>query len=59
MKFENIGIRKFFFTGTMEELFAEEYLNLDYKKNNIYNRHVVYALSKLWTRKSLTIQYQQ
>ena len=53
---ENIGIRKFFFTGTMEELFAEEYLNLDYKKNNIYNRHVVYALSKLWTRKSLTIQ---
>tara|TARA_X000001036_G_C20646546_1_gene793255 strand:+ start:327 stop:1283 length:957 start_codon:yes stop_codon:yes gene_type:complete len=53
---QNLKVEKFIFTGTMEELFAEEYINLDYKKDKIYNRHVIYALSKLWTRKSLEIK---
>ena len=50
---EKLNIEKFLFTGTMEEFFAEKYLCLDYEKDSIYNRHVIYALSKLWTRKAL------
>ena len=50
---EKLNIQKFLFTGTMEEFFAERYLGLDFKKDTIYNRHVVYALSKLWTKKAL------
>jgi len=50
---QSLGIKKFIFTGTMEELFAEEYINIDYKEETIYNRHVIYALAKLWTRRSL------
>ena len=50
---QSLGIKKFIFTGTMEEFFAEEYIGLDYKKDTIYNRHVIYALAKLWTRRSL------
>ncbi len=52
---EKIGITKYIFTGTMEEFFAEEYLNLDHNKNTVYNRHVIYALAKLWTRRRLEI----
>jgi len=50
---EKLNIEKFLFTGTMEEFFAEKYLGLDFKEDTIYNRHVIYALSKLWTRKAL------
>jgi len=50
---EKLNIKKFLFTGTIEEFFAEKYLGLDFKKDNIYNRHVIYALSKLWTKKAL------
>ena len=57
--FENsksLGIKKFIYTGTMEEFFAEQYINLDYKQDSLYNRHVLYALAKLWTRRSLKIK---
>ena len=50
---EKLNIEKFLFTGTMEEFFAEKYVGLDFEKDSIYNRHVIYALSKLWTRKAL------
>jgi nucleoside-diphosphate-sugar epimerase len=50
---EKLKIEKFLFTGTMEEFFAEKYLGLDFKKDTVYNRHVIYALSKLWTKKAL------
>ena len=54
---EEIGIKKFIFVGTMEELFAKKYLNLNHKKDNFYNRHVVYALAKLAARKTLKAIY--
>jgi len=50
---KKLKIDKFLFTGTMEEFFAEEYINLDYKKDTLYNRHVIYAMSKIWTKRVL------
>lgn len=41
-----LGVKKFIHVGTMEEAFANQYLNLDYRKDTFYNRHVVYALAK-------------
>ena len=52
---EKMNCAKFIFVGSMEELFAKEYLKLDFKKDSFYNRHVIYALSKLLARKALKI----
>ena len=54
---EEIGIKKFIFVGTMEEKFAKKYLNLNHKKDNFYNRHVIYALAKLAARNTLKTIY--
>ncbi len=55
---EFIGCKKFIHVGTMEEVFVKNYLNLDYKKNDEYNRHVVFAVAKKHAReifKSLSV----
>ncbi len=39
--------------GTMEETFTNKYMDLDYKKNSEYNRHVIYASSKIAARYAL------
>lgn len=51
-----IGCKKFIQIGTMEELFALKYLNLDYKNEMKTNRHIIYALAKIMARKSLKLK---
>jgi nucleoside-diphosphate-sugar epimerase len=50
---KRIGISRFVHAGTMEEPFANAYLNLDHKVNTEYNRHVVYALAKIASKRVL------
>jgi nucleoside-diphosphate-sugar epimerase len=50
---ESIGCSKFVHVGTMEESFADNYLKLDYKYNDEYNRHVVYSIAKKYAREML------
>lgn len=45
----------FVHSGTMEEKFAKRYTALNYKKDTLYNRHVIYALAKLYSRYSLKL----
>tara|TARA_Y100001968_G_scaffold29596_1_gene22939 strand:- start:1353 stop:2312 length:960 start_codon:yes stop_codon:yes gene_type:complete len=54
---EEIGCSKYIFVGTMEELIVKKYLNLDHKKDNLYNRHVVYALAKTAARNALKLSF--
>ena len=53
---KQIGCRKFIQIGTMEELFALKYLELDYKVEQKNNRHIIYALAKITARKALKIR---
>lgn len=50
-------IRRFIFSGTMEEAFAKEYTKLDYNINTQFNRHVIYALAKTSARNALISDY--
>lgn len=50
---------KFIHVGTMEEAFANKYLELDYQINNEYNRHVVYSVAKLASRDVLKMMSNQ
>ena len=54
----DLNCKKFIFVGTMEEFFTQKYLEFDYKKDNFYNRHVIYALAKTAARKALKLSYQ-
>lgn len=50
---------KFIHVGTMEEAFTNKYLELDYRINSEYNRHVIYSVAKLASRDVLKmISYQ-
>ena len=52
---KKIGCSRFVHVGTMEEAFTSKYLQLDYHKNTEYNRHVVYSVAKMGSRKLLKI----
>ena len=52
---KNFDFDCFIHSGTMEEKFAQRYTKLDYKVDDLYNRHVVYALAKLYSRYCLTL----
>ena len=54
-----IGCSRFVHTGTMEEAFTKKYLELDYKKNNQYNRHVIYSVAKISAKNALNIKASQ
>ena len=54
-----MGCTTFFHLGSMEEVFTEEYLNLDYKTNSEYNRHVVYAVAKIVAHKAVQIKSKE
>jgi len=45
-----LNCERFIHVGTMEEPIALAYLDLDYKINSEYNRHVVYSLAKIASR---------
>lgn len=49
----DLGVKKFIFAGSMEEVFAKLYTGLDYRNSDKQNRHVVYALAKYYCRSSL------
>ncbi len=51
-----LGCEKFIQVGTMEEAFTYKYLELDYHKNNEYNRHVIYSVAKIAAKKALQIK---
>jgi len=42
-----LGCSTFIHSGTMEEAFTAEYLDLDFHDENKYNRHVIYSVSKM------------
>lgn len=54
-----LNCKKFVHVGTMEEAFASRYLNLDYKKNSQYNRHVIHSIAKMTARNVLKIISQK
>ena len=54
-----MGCDKFIQIGTMEEAFTYKYLELDYHKNNEYNRHVIYSVAKIAAKKALEIKSHQ
>ena len=51
----DIGCNRFLQIGTMEEAFTYKYLDLDYKVNDEYNRHVIYSVAKIAAKKALQI----
>ena len=51
-----IGCKKFIQVGTMEEAFTYKYLELDYRDNSEYNRHVIYSIAKIAAKKTLEIK---
>lgn len=56
---KSMGCEKFIQIGTMEEAFTYKYLELDYHKNNEYNRHVIYSVAKIAAKKALQLKSSQ
>jgi nucleoside-diphosphate-sugar epimerase len=54
-----IGCTKFLQIGTMEEAFTHRYLELDFEKNNEYNRHVIYSVAKIIAKYTLKVRAAQ
>ena len=53
---KKIGCSKFLQIGTMEEAFTHRYLQLDFHKNNEYNRHVIYSVAKIAAKNALFVR---
>ncbi len=51
----DLGCKSFIQVGTMEEAFTNKYLNLDYKNDSQYNRHVIYSVAKISAKYALQI----
>jgi nucleoside-diphosphate-sugar epimerase len=49
------GFDIFIFSGSMEELFAKEYLKINLKKG-LFNRHIIHATAKKMARDALKLQ---
>jgi nucleoside-diphosphate-sugar epimerase len=56
---QRIGCNRFIQCGTMEEAFAERYLDLDHHENKQHNRHVIYSVAKMVARSALKIKASQ
>jgi nucleoside-diphosphate-sugar epimerase len=54
-----IGCSRFIQIGTMEEAFTQKYLDLDYQKDNYYNRHVIYSVAKMAAKLALEVKASQ
>lgn len=54
-----LGCTKFIHVGTMEEGFTKKYLDLDYTKDNKYNRHLIYSLAKIASKDCLKLNYDK
>jgi nucleoside-diphosphate-sugar epimerase len=53
---KKIGCTRFLQIGTMEEAFTHRYLDLDFRKNNEYNRHVIYSVAKIAAKYALLVR---
>jgi nucleoside-diphosphate-sugar epimerase len=51
----NLKCNRFIHVGTMEEPIGRAYLDLDYKNDSEYNRHIVYALAKIASRNVIKV----
>lgn len=56
---KKIGCTRFIQVGTMEEAFTKQYLELDYHKDQQYNRHVIYSIAKIAAKTALEIKASQ
>lgn len=54
-----LNCQKFIHVGSMEEAFTAKYLDLDHNTNSEYNRHVIYSLAKMTSKKYLKLIAQQ
>lgn len=54
-----IGCSRFIHVGTMEEAFTQKYLELDHHQHSYYNRHVIYSVAKMATRRALKVKASQ
>ncbi len=54
-----LNCKKFIHIGSMEEAFTTKYLALDHNVNSEYNRHVIYSLAKMTSKKYLKLIAQQ
>lgn len=50
---DELKCKKFVHVGTMEEAFADEYLDKDYRTDTVYNRHLIYSIAKITSRNVL------
>ncbi len=50
---KKLNCEKFVHIGTMEEVFANRYLDLNYHTNSEYNRHVIHGIAETAARKIL------
>jgi nucleoside-diphosphate-sugar epimerase len=50
---EKMGCARYIHVGTMEEVFTDKYLELDYHKNQEYNRHIIYSMAKIIAKNHL------
>lgn len=56
---QSMGCQRFVQIGTMEEAFTYRYLELDFHKNQEYNRHVIYAVAKIAAKNALKLKAGQ
>lgn len=54
-----LGCSKFIHVGTMEEGFTKKYLDLDYRKDKQYNRHLIYSLAKMASKDCLKLNFDR
>lgn len=54
-----LGCFKFIQVGTMEEVFAERYMELDHNLESKFNRHIIYAAAKIVARNALRLRAQE
>jgi len=55
MAVSKLKCNRFIHVGTMEEPIGKAYLDLDYKNDSEFNRHIVYALAKIASRNVIKI----
>jgi nucleoside-diphosphate-sugar epimerase len=51
-----LGCKRFIQVGSMEEEFVKKYLILDFRIDSFWNRHVVYALGKVFAKNMLILR---
>ena len=56
---KKIGCKLFIQVGTMEEAFTNKYLELDFRVNSEFNRHLIYSAAKITAKNALKLKATQ